>query len=95
MSTPTMHTAAILPAPQAKHEIHSRATPSLGPTDLLIRITATAINPVDWKIRDYNIFITTFPAVLGSDAAGKVVLAGAEAAKEFAVGERVFFPRHP
>lgn len=80
----------MLPKPYAKHEIQARPTPSLGPDEILIKITATAINPVDWKIRDYNFFITEYPAVLGSDAAGEVALTGTDV-KDFAVGDRVFF----
>ena len=92
-SIPTSHLAALLPAPGSTPRTHSvgdRATPSLGPDDVLIKVTATAINPVDWKIRDYNLFLTTFPAVLGTDAAGTIVLVGSHVTS-FKPGERVFF----
>ncbi|KAJ4335896.1 hypothetical protein N0V95_008770, partial [Ascochyta clinopodiicola] len=57
---------------------------------LCIKVTATAINPVDHKMRDYNAFIKDYPAVLGSDAAGVVVAVGPNV-KGLRVGERVFF----
>ena len=47
MSIPTSHNAAILPKAQAKLLIQSRATPPLDSDDVLIKITATAINPID------------------------------------------------
>jgi D-arabinose 1-dehydrogenase-like Zn-dependent alcohol dehydrogenase len=62
----------------------------LGPNDVGIKITATAINPVDHKMRDHDAFIEKYPAVLGSDAAGVVVATGRDV-KELSVGDRVFF----
>lgn len=53
-------------------------------------MTATAINPVDWKIRDWGMFIEEYPAVVGSDAAGEVVAAGKDV-QGFQAGDRVFF----
>lgn len=60
------------------------------PNELGIKITATAINPVDYKMRDYDVFLKEYPAVLGSDAAGVVAAVGSDV-KEFQVGDRVFF----
>ncbi|KAL1297974.1 hypothetical protein AAFC00_006482 [Neodothiora populina] len=90
MSVPTSHSAAILPKAKGTHEVQARPTPSLGPDEVLIRIIATAINPVDWKIRDYAFLLSEYPAVLGSDAAGEVVLTGTDV-KSFTSGDRVFF----
>ncbi|KAF5342139.1 hypothetical protein D9611_002033 [Ephemerocybe angulata] len=58
--------------------------------EVLVRIQSAALNPVDWKIQKYGIFITTFPSILGSDVAGDVVELG-EGASNFAVGDKVFF----
>jgi NADPH:quinone reductase-like Zn-dependent oxidoreductase len=90
-SVPTSHRAASLPAPHSTHSVGDRATPSISPDELLIKVTATAINPVDWKIRDYNIFVSSYPAVIGSDAAGTVALVGSNFTSQFKPGERVFF----
>ncbi|KAF1350236.1 hypothetical protein BDV97DRAFT_377305 [Delphinella strobiligena] len=43
------------------------------------------------EIRDFDYFNPEFPAVLGSDAAGEVAVAGADVTSDFAQGERVFF----
>lgn len=92
---PASFKAATLPSPLGRHTVSERALAPLEPGEVAIKITATAINPVDWKIRDQGILIGTdpakFPAVLGSDAAGEVVAVGAGAEDRFSVGDRVFF----
>ncbi|KAL2840594.1 chaperonin 10-like protein [Aspergillus pseudodeflectus] len=90
MSVPSTFKAAILKEGGARHTIAERSLGPLGNDEVIIRITATAINPVDWKIRDCGYFLQTFPAVLGSDAAGKIVSVGS-GVSDFAVGDRVFF----
>ncbi|KAJ5263525.1 GroES-like protein [Penicillium angulare] len=90
MSIPASFKAAVVPEPHAQHNIVDRSLQPLQPTHVAIKITATAINPVDWKIRDYNVFIKEYPAVLGSDAAGEVVAVGSDVTTH-QVGDRVFF----
>ncbi|KAJ9476443.1 Protein TOXD [Pseudozyma hubeiensis] len=90
MSLPSSHKAAVVPEAGAQHKVVDRSLAPLSADEIAVKVTATAINPVDWKIRDYRVFITEFPAVLGSDAAGEVVAVGSSV-KSHAVGERVFF----
>ncbi|RAL02633.1 zinc-binding alcohol dehydrogenase family protein [Aspergillus ibericus CBS 121593] len=90
MSIPTTFKAAVVPEPHAQHTIADRSLPPLDPNQVAIKITATAVNPVDWKIRDYNVFLKEYPAVLGSDAAGEIVATGSNVTSH-AVGDRVFF----
>ncbi|MFC5909233.1 zinc-binding alcohol dehydrogenase family protein [Streptacidiphilus monticola] len=63
--------------------------PEPGPRDLLVRVEAIAVNPVDHKVRQ-----GTDPAgqvkVLGWDAAGTVVAVGAEV-ELFRVGDEVYY----
>ena len=56
--------------------------------DILVKIEATALNPVDWKIRAYNFLITEVPAVLGTDASGIVEEVG-EGVTTFKKGDKV------
>lgn len=90
MSLPTTFKAALLSGKGATHVTADRSLAPLDSGEVAIKITATAINPVDWKIRDYGVFIREWPTVLGSDAAGEVVAVGPDASR-FTVGDRVFF----
>lgn len=90
MSVPDKFKAATVPKPTAQHVVTDRELSPLSAGEVAIKITATAINPVDWKMRDYNVFIKEFPAVLGSDAAGTIAAVGPDVTN-FAVGDRVFF----
>lgn len=62
--------------------------PPLGPRDLLVRVRAVAVNPVDVKLRKRT--TDAEPHVLGWDAAGEVVAAGS-ACVHFAPGDRVYY----
>lgn len=91
MSAPKTFKAAVVPEPGAQHVVSDRELSSpLAAGEVLVKITATAINPVDWKIRDYKVFIKDYPAVLGSDAAGTIAALGPEVT-DWTIGDRVFF----
>jgi NADPH:quinone reductase-like Zn-dependent oxidoreductase len=65
--------------------------PVVGPSKVLIRVTAASINPIDTleragQVKDWH---PTFPAILGWDVAGKVVSVGSDA-KGFSAGDSVF-----
>ena len=68
--------ALFLEAAQGEFRVRQTSIPKPGPGELLVKIHATALNPVDWKIRAYNFFITEYPAVLGTDSAGTVEAVG-------------------
>lgn len=65
--------------------------PVIEPNQVLIRLRATSVNPVDFKIRQGAMGSATgdFPLVLGGDAAGVVVEVG-ENVSRFKADERVF-----
>lgn len=55
--------------------------PPFGPNEVRVRVRATSINPVDWKIRSGDVrkrMPVDFPAILGRDLAGDVVACGPE-----------------
>ena len=73
--------------------------PQPGPTEVLVRVTAAGVNPVDWKTRVgegvHGFFPEGPPMILGWDIAGEVVEIGGGVTR-FAVGDRVFgMPRFP
>lgn len=90
MPVPTTFKTALLHKPATEHVVSDRSLPELASGEAAIKITATAINPVDWKIREYGFFIQEWPTVLGSDAAGEVVAVGPDTSR-VSVGDRVFF----
>lgn len=57
--------------------------------EILIKVQATSLNPVDWKIQKYGVFIEKFPAILGTDVAGDVEELG-EGVNKFKKGDRVY-----
>ncbi|GAA6614313.1 zinc-dependent alcohol dehydrogenase family protein [Scytonema sp. NUACC26] len=63
----------------------------LGETELLIRLQAAGINPIDTKLRKRGTFYPDkMPAILGCDGAGIVEAVGA-AVQRFRIGDEVFF----
>jgi NADPH:quinone reductase-like Zn-dependent oxidoreductase len=54
-------------------------TPQPGPDEVLVKLAATSVNPIDWKIRSgtgKDRMPVKFPAILGRDVAGMVAKAG-------------------
>lgn len=64
-------------------------------TEVLVRVAAAGVNPVDWKTRARGGFLGEPPFTVGWDVAGVVAEVGAGVTR-FAVGDRVFgMPRFP
>jgi NADPH:quinone reductase len=61
-----------------------------GDHDVLVRLLAAGINPVDYKLRSYGVFGGALPAVLGWDGAGVVERIGA-AVTRVRPGDEVYF----
>ena len=66
-----------------------RDRPEPGPRDLLVKVEAVSVNPVDTKVRR-NADPGATPRVLGFDAAGTVVATGSDVSL-FKVGDAVFY----
>ncbi len=64
--------------------------PVPGPHDLLVRVKAVSVNPVDTKVRAPKPQTEPSPRVLGWDAAGVVEAVGKEVTL-FRQGEAVFY----
>ncbi|MGW6143986.1 NADP-dependent oxidoreductase [Streptomyces sp. NPDC055140] len=66
--------------------------PQVGSDDVLVRIHAASVNPLDLKLRDgaFKAFLPYhLPLVLGNDLAGVVVQVGSDVTR-FAVGDEVY-----
>lgn len=66
--------------------------PTPGPDELLVKVHATSVNPIDWKLRGgylKDFYPLTFPATLGLDVSGTVESAGANV-KRFKSGDEIY-----
>ena len=62
--------------------------PSPGRDDVLLRVEAAGLNPLDWKIQETGLYTTTYPVLLGEDGAGVVVAVGSNVDR-LKIGDRV------
>ncbi|MDQ6990201.1 MAG: NADP-dependent oxidoreductase [Mariprofundaceae bacterium] len=68
------------------------AIPTPAENDVLIKVKAAAVNPVDWKIREgylQSLLNHTLPLTLGWDVAGEIAAIG-ENVKHLKVGDAVY-----
>ena len=89
----SIHTmrAAQVDEPKAPFHIVTVASPVPGPGEVLVRISASGVNPLDTKIRAGTAAHArqALPAILGIDLAGTVIAVGADAG-DFRVGDEVY-----
>jgi NADPH:quinone reductase-like Zn-dependent oxidoreductase/NADP-dependent 3-hydroxy acid dehydrogenase YdfG len=74
-----------------KFEIQTVPTPQPKANQVLVRVCATSINPVDYQTRrgDYKELVR-LPAILGVDVSGVIEAVG-EAVTDFKVGDNVYY----
>lgn len=84
----TQNRAAWLDGGGKKFRVADAPMPKAKADHVVVKNKAIAINPVDWKIQDYGVFIQKWPNILGCDVAGEVVEVG-EKVTSFKVGDRV------
>ena len=66
--------------------------PVVGPGEVLVRVAASSVNPIDYKRRaglTKDFYPMHFPGLIGVDLAGTVVKVGS-GVQDFSVGDRVF-----
>ena len=90
MSIPSQQIGLAILSKHGAWSLHPTGVDLPGPGELLVRVEATALNPIDWKVQatEYAKYAPDYPAFLGSDAAGVVAAVG-EGVSSFAVGDRV------
>jgi NADPH2:quinone reductase len=71
-------------------EFSELPTPEPRPTEVLVKVGAVSVNPIDTYIRSGAVsMISQFPYIIGSDLAGQVASVGSEV-KRFKIGDRVW-----
>ena len=86
--------AAVIDAfgPSSALEVREIQKPAIKAGQILIKVHAAGVNPIDWKIREgwmKERFGEEFPMILGFDASGIIAQVGAGVA-DLAVGDEVF-----
>jgi NADPH:quinone reductase-like Zn-dependent oxidoreductase len=74
-----------------KLELRETPEPQAGAGDVKVRVVASSVNPVDWKVRSGAFRSTPHlatPVILGRDASGEVVAVGA-GVRSLSVGAKV------
>src|SRR5260221_12077806 len=79
-------------------EVSDVPAPEPARDEVVVKVAATSVNPIDWLVRDGNAtsFVKVkFPVILGCELAGTVVEVGSNV-KRLAVGDEVFsmMPAH-
>ena len=73
-------------------EVVDMPAPKIGPDEILVRVRASSVNPVDWRVRRGSLRLFSGwnpPKMLGADFAGEVERTGCNV-EGYAVGEKVF-----
>lgn len=88
----TMKAALITHYKQATPTIQNVPVPEVGPNDVLVKIMAASINPIDLKTKDGDLRMLLkykMPLILGSDFAGTITQIGSQVT-DFKVGDAVY-----
>lgn len=88
---PDTQTALLISGASQPFTVSSRPVPTPGPGQVLIKVHAAALNPIDALIQKGHFPMAVWPTVVGSDGAGEVLKLGEGADKEgrMKVGDRV------
>ncbi|SCZ89231.1 BZ3500_MvSof-1268-A1-R1_Chr1-1g01045 [Microbotryum saponariae] len=73
---PTVQQALLLHAPRQRYQLSQIEVPTFHDDEVLIRIEAIGLNPIDHKSADYGFALPVLPALNGRDLAGVVVGVG-------------------
>ena len=78
------------PGPPSSLRLGVRDDPTPSPGEVLVRVHATSLNPVDFKLAARGSDLWRYPHVLGVDAAGTIEQVGPEVSG-WQPGDRVFY----
>ncbi|KAI0324000.1 GroES-like protein [Cubamyces sp. BRFM 1775] len=93
MSLPATHKALLLHKESTPYVVGEVPVPRPGPSDVLVKVMACALNPVDYALVDppySKTFISSWPHIAGCDGAGIVVEVGKEVTN-LKEGDKILF----
>lgn len=82
--------------PEVLEVVDDIATPTVGPNGVLVRVRASSVNPVDWKLREGwldGLWKLRFPVIWGCDVSGVVEEVGPSVTL-FKPGDEVYGFKH-
>ncbi|KAF8805433.1 GroES-like protein [Phlegmacium glaucopus] len=85
---PSTQKALLFEKEEIKPSLKTVSVPKPGAGQLLVKIKAVSLNPIDYKAPKWEGYIEQFPAVLGLDIAGDVEEVG-DGVSDFKKGDRV------
>ncbi|KAJ7640093.1 chaperonin 10-like protein [Mycena polygramma] len=68
----TQQQALLIPSPKAPFVLGQRPIPVPGKGAVRSKVMAVGLNPMNWAQREFDLFITAYPAVIGGDIVGVV-----------------------
>jgi len=74
-------------------QIDDAPMPEPGPGEVLVRVSGSGINPVDWKVREGKAYPVTFPATVGFEYSGTIEKLG-DGVTGFEVGDEIYGIEH-
>ncbi|KZT16714.1 GroES-like protein, partial [Neolentinus lepideus HHB14362 ss-1] len=64
--------ALFLQSKQGAFSLGTKPVPSPKAGELLVKVEAAGLNPLDWKVQKWGVFVENYPALLGLDLSGTV-----------------------
>ena len=89
--------ALLLPARAGEYSVGVVPVPTPSPGEVLVKVVSAALNPIDWKIVDSDLFspiISSYPFIAGIDGAGTVEDVG-EGVQSLVKGDKMYAELSP
>jgi len=80
--------AAWLETTSSSLVVHEAPFPTPGEHEIVVKNACMTINPVDWKLQDFDFMNLHYPAILGCEVAGEIIAVG-DQVRDFKIGQRV------
>ena len=76
MSTPTQQKALFLQNKFSEFSLTTHDAPKPGTSDILVKNEVVGLNPVNWGVQTYGLFVEEYPAILAFNTAGMIEAVG-------------------